>query len=519
MIIRLIENYELIIVAALGIQIPVITLLFFLTKEVTSFDKRKYTDLISYAWIFNLLIVLLKILSQKYNIFHSSFLYFDHISRVLNLLMSYTFLVIGLISFGFHKYLYVKYHITRIIYFLGFLIIFVFHYKYPGNFYLALLYSSANAVSLIILASYYYKQSSQNGLFITLGLGLYIVCQYISVFSCDLFKMFAGNNIKLIDLTGWTISSLAKAILLVGLYKIVLSRVNERFRIDVYEKILNLSLHESISEIKFSYNKIEDNILPSIDKENREVEFNRREVANELNEVNYAIKRIEYIHLAAEKLFESVAYDLDYEKDIELRDLLTKPEYKDVHTININKVIEYCYLLRKRTRDKSDYNIKYQYGGNCFVRFNEESLQQVLINILKNAEEAYRKIDNNIVIYVKTSVIKRVSQIANDERYAPLRNDIIDGKTFVKVEIEDDGIGTSLKLNQISEYGVSEKSTNSSNGNKGIGMFVITHFIKLFDGYTFFESPPTNSLIDPSKKLSRGSKVILYIPRPEKRKI
>lgn len=515
------NNSDLFLVGVYGIQISIIILLFFLTHELTKHDSKRYTVLLKYGWLLNLFIVIIAIYSLRENVTSANNPFLFLSSDILNFLMSYVFCALGLYSFGFHKYLREKFAVSFTVYLISLIIayaiIFLFHRFYSENVFFELFFNLLNAVSVGVLAAYYYNQCASKSarLMILLGLGLYASLQFLTMFSIDWFGEI--NEIiykELLKMSGWSLSALAKSLLAIGLYRAIIFKVNERLKIEVYEKILSLSLHESFSQIKYAYQELEYEIIPGLSKQDSTKNFSRSVLLRKLESVVLAIRRIEYIHDATDKLFVG-AHSIEKIENIKLGKLLDDGN-DEPENLKVNNIIEYCYLWRKRDKGLGAYNLQCHYGGNCIVFFSEEALQQVIINALKNSEEAYEKLNSSAIrIFVKTSVLKEVGQCLDTENKEILE-DLAQGRTFVKLEIEDDGVGTNMRLEEMIEYGVSEKIDQfNDNKNMGIGMWVIYTFMRSYGGHVAFESPPTNSMINKDIKKNKGSKLTLYIPRPK----
>ncbi|MDC7996905.1 ATP-binding protein [Gilvibacter sediminis] len=491
----------------LGIQIPVIGLLFYLTREFSKIDGKIDSSKVALGWGVNSLIVILILLQSIFDF--SRVISDDHFGvliQELDLVMCGLFLLYSARAFGKFKEYQNKWGVTKgkltLAYCFLLAILVIIEILFRKFLIVDILFRLIRAFCIGYLGYYYLKGTlkSRFNTLIYLGFGTYSSLQFFSLTKDILFEAATVTTI------GWILSALAKILIALWLYRLIILNVNRKLQISVYEKILGLSLHESTPLIKLSYNEVSKRIIPAIDKSNKDSEFNRASVVKKLENLAIMLQRIRLIQEASNTIFKN-SIDIQHIDELNLTDFTSKIESNNVKTVNVNRIIELSLLWHKRDHPRNKYTIKASYANNCYVRFYEVGLFQIFDNIIRNAEEAtWRTKSKSFIIYVKTRVVTG-EQFNQEQTHRISPKD--ESKKFVRIEFEDDGIGTSKDLTLISELGYSEKGDG-----RGYGLFIISKMIDHFNGYIFFESPAVNSIMtNPDRRKNRGFKVTILIPR------
>lgn len=497
-------------------QSSIILLLILFTYEIIKRDDNKSTVLLVIGWTLNLIDILSRIFDAFYPETSIGRYVSDDYLEFIDVLKSYCFLSYGILFFRIRsrKITIGARNKTFLAVLVGFISIYYLQHYYPNNLTKGLFYFS-HAAGIFVLMQYYlshcYVRLSK--IIIAVAMSFYIALQFLDF-------IIPEDQEAIIPIVGWGFSFWIKIFILFGLYMIIQDKIKQSVKVNIYENILSLTLHETTSLLHDSQTELENNVLPQIDRDNKDVDFDRANVTERIERAIQLHKRIASIQNASDTLYNITKSKWDF-SDISI-DKLIEEYQKEVPSeksklVNVNNVIEISYLWRRRKQKSnpnlSKHKLHAQYGGNCHVTFDKYQLFQIVDNIFKNSEEASRKANRNVCdLYVRTKVIKK-----NRDAIDPEHSDVlkaIESRSYVRVEIEDDGIGTDLLLDEITKFGASEKKRKSKI-NKGIGMFVIRQNLEANDSYIYFESPAKHSMIEPSKKKNKGSKIILYLARPK----
>ncbi|HPG29340.1 MAG TPA: ATP-binding protein [bacterium] len=209
---------------------------------------------------------------------------------------------------------------------------------------------------------------------------------------------------------------------------------------------------------------------------------------------------VSYLKLKSDKKDESIAANIKYienevARGVKLINDLTdfaRPHPPQKNYINVNDAIKNTIPLIRKQLDKNRILYKESLGNipNTFADYN--LIQQVILNVLKNAEESMRTKQNNI-LSVKTYKIP-----AKDINPLLLKNK----KSFneyIAVGIKDTGIG--INEQNLSKIFTPFFSLKSPNEGTGLGLSVSHSIIERHSGFITVDSV-----------LGEGSEFTIYIP-------
>ncbi|KGX84298.1 ATP-binding protein [Pontibacillus marinus] len=141
--------------------------------------------------------------------------------------------------------------------------------------------------------------------------------------------------------------------------------------------------------------------------------------------------------------------------------VLGKPEQMTMDTIEINEILKHVCGLMKFQAETEQVNIQEDFQHNLFVRCNKEQLQQVFINLLKNAIESIEDEGN-----IKVHSYKDHNQ--------------------VKIDVTDNGKGIP---DHILKH-VAEPFYTTKEKGSGIGLMVCYNLIEKHEGTINVQSNP-----------------------------
>ena len=222
-----------------------------------------------------------------------------------------------------------------------------------------------------------------------------------------------------------------------------------------WESVARKLAHEiknPLTPIQLSIDRIREKYLKNLNKDEN------KSLSNYLNTVTDQIKTIE--HLVNE--FSDFAR-------------MPKPIFKK---INLNQVISRAITLH----ELSDIDIKFKLNKNknFFIKGDQEQLNRVFINLIKNSIESLReKKEKDVDFKGKINV------------------EIIDDSDYIYVNVIDNGIGFGQvdKTKMLTPYFTTKKS------GTGLGLAVVTKIIADHNSFIDFNS------------LKNGAKVVITIPK------
>lgn len=345
-----------------------------------------------------------------------------------------------------------------------------------------LLIAVFKAVSLVFLAlllkSTRYT-SNWSKLLLSIGFYSWAALQFSGVINPELIQL------RMIDFLGFSVASLSKVCIFVGVLLIVLRfekkktediteantrRIELQKSSEFFENILKSTFHE----ITLPLNSLGSDIGQVAGLVSRDYRGRYRDL-----ELNY--ERVRAIIAVAKSSYKPQVDDLEESDETER---------------NAQKTISVNYLLEKSINSiKNTYKnvtIEHFYGSNVLVRCNQSEIIQVFTNLIKNAIEAYEA-DAEKHVIVKSINQKRGSDGGN-------RN--------VVVEIEDfaNGIDGAL-IERIWERGFSTKAKTEQTLVRGEGLFVVDSLCQKNDVRLEVQSPVRT---DYESEGHPGTKFILY---------
>ena len=436
-----------------------------ITKKLTSSIQTDDFKYITYAWWANLLYVFLQV-TEKYNQLNNQndySVFFDQLTIVID---SFQF---GLLLFALsktkHEYTGKK-PIEKLGY--GWIILSVaifinaIYWKY-WNSEISFIFSNYvnyyylpvalfNAIALFLTANFFrsifqtYRVSHKA---IFYGCRMYSFIQLLIIFKYEL------RIVSYIELAGWFLGLFSKCLIGWGLLSIFKAEASRSRRL---EKILGQIFHEL------------RNTLFGIDVPVKRILYGKdTKPKNEAQEIEKTYEIMASIIDGAQIAFKN---ELDKVQVDDEGDLLNIQSLITQHMQNtrLNSLVEIAIKIsRSITLNKVKYHVDYG-GGGCVISCFKHEVIQILVNILKNAYEAFPNGVGNIYIITRNKLIESQEQ------------------KVVNIEIIDDGPGIPDENHtKIFEYGFSTKETGS-----GIGLNLIRELIDKNYGEIFVESPVIN---------------------------
>ncbi|HKR06027.1 MAG TPA: HAMP domain-containing sensor histidine kinase [Bacteroidia bacterium] len=452
-------------------QIPVVLFLLILgiqTYRILGIKEFKY---ISWAWAINLIYLCVNLISSFFDIYDRTFSYVA--SNLLNALSTFFFFLAikQNIEYGpfdiFRK-------LPNIFFILVFLMAAIL--KIPYNSlnifpYIAIHHipdALINFLVLFLLAQYFrrvskkYKQS--NLLFF--GTLLYACIQLLTVIEVD---SFLGKTDVLITNIGFSIALFSKIIILISLSMLLISVGKEFTSKEAIANRLDSILARTFHEITPPLMNTQNLLEKLLRNENEGFRFNKT-TKHLIEELDNSINRIDAIINTSVNLYNPSTKTTILQEDFQSNEVSKRKE-----SVNLNTLCETALMTIKNQLKEKKVLYKVQYAGRCDLICNSNEIVQVLLNILKNAIEAFNSLDGEI--HIKTS-------------HQMLFKDENDKNKYLTIEIADNGIGIN---EDIKKHIYDEKfTTKEGSKGRGYGLAIVKELVEKNDGRIMLESPLIN---------------------------
>lgn len=171
--------------------------------------------------------------------------------------------------------------------------------------------------------------------------------------------------------------------------------------------------------------------------------------------------------------------------------LFSRKESNVNEPIDLKLVLDNTYTMMDSIINKK-INLKYRYeASNYMIMGNESQIESLIINLIINSRDSMEDESGNLSVSAEDVVILSEFDLSHGE--------IIKPGTYIKVTIEDDGMGmTESTFNKIFEPYFTTK--NKSKGT-GLGLSVVFGTVKAHSGY-----------INVRSKLNIGTSFEIYFP-------
>lgn len=166
---------------------------------------------------------------------------------------------------------------------------------------------------------------------------------------------------------------------------------------------------------------------------------------------------------------------------------------KKIGYFSVNEILDSAIESLKRIIQFRPNDIFKQYSGNLQVCVMRESLQQVFINIIKNALEAVQEQYYNFPELIN-QIPYRI--FLTTEKYELPKN------KYVLIRIVDFGPGIKEDILE----NIFEPYFSTKQGiNRGLGLWVVRNFVESFGGFVKAKSP--------LERINRGTRFDIFLPR------
>ncbi len=448
------------LISAHIVVVLLITVIFW--KLFLSIEKREFGDL-SALWALNLLYLLVAFWANCKNAFEldkSLIANRDMTVEVVDILQTIGYFVFVIrVKNQFRFKIYIDKH-RRIIIFGVFLISLGLGSGFlVTNHFFSLsiaVFRACVTATVILFSGFILKRISSkykgSPRFLFGGMIVYSSIQFLTLF--ELYKFdFYGHHITTI---GWITGLLSKLAIFWGLLQIFSIETHKSIRM---EQILFRTFHEllnSLYGIKTPVNKI---LSPSWN------DIKPREEAKEINNVfQTVISIIDATKIVMRGEFKNLDFTNLLDNDI---DVVVSSKKS---SISLNTLVEVSLIPIKEMAGH-DIKIFSDFGAGCEINCFRHEIIQVLVNILKNAYEAF---PTEGAIHITT----RKKYVFNGKE-----------QNWVNITIEDNGPGIPKAIQ--SEIFTEGYSTKSSEG-RGMGLTIVKEIIESKYGSLLLESPIKN---------------------------
>jgi signal transduction histidine kinase len=434
------------------LQLPIILLIVIFCHRTSGVLKFSQMNFIAVAFGLNFIYMLFIILnSDVTRMFVSGRIYKLDISYLIELVDLATFSFFPITCYYFfnkdnsmrsESYPFKK-HIDRLFctqfsMFLVFGLIIIcfasFLYDYRGSVYIVLS-AFFKAISILSLMFFFFSLKSyyvNTRYYVLIGLSIWLLLQFTSVLN--------ENFVKEYSYIFFSFSAITKILIAVSIFKnpLILEKIqSQKEKADEFRNILSVALHEINTPLESM-----DRVLSNLVKSEQPKGKSFLQLDSDYEKLRLIVDDTEEAFRGATQ--ENIALFTGF-----------KIRKKTKSIINLNKVVHKCVMIIKNNYEANSLDIEVTFGKEVHAFANESEVEQIILNIIKNAVEAYQPND-----------AKKVHIVTDNIKY----KDQEDKMPIVRIEDFAEGIPKEIE-EHIWVQGFSTK-TRISTSIKGQGLHI-----------------------------------------------